>query len=131
MSGKKFTRNRTTYFKYKAPIYHKQFVPITSTNKPRVRSNHLGNITSIYEKKYGITLHAIKRYLERFEGRENVKLSSISKSEKKAICKRIADLLPTNFRKCTVKVVLKFGEGHKAVISGEGVVITIINKEMK
>ncbi len=129
MSKRKPTRNRTTYFKYKAPIYHKQYMPVTSTNRVKVRSDGSNNISSIYEIEYGVTLHAMRRYLERFEGRERVKLSHLSKVEKVEICKKIVALLPTNFRECTVKVKIKFGEGHKAVISNEGVVVTIINEE--
>ncbi len=131
MNKKRSIRSRTTYFKYKAPIYHKQYVPLTSTNKLKIRSDGSNNTSSIYETKYGVTVHAMRRYLERFEGRDRVKLAHISKVEKVAICKSIVALLPTNFRKCTVKVKVKFGEGHKAVISSEGVVVTIINKETR
>ena len=120
-------KKRRSYFKYKAPDYHKEHVkPQPAKVKPILRDTEVA-ASGYWVEKYGITSHALQRYVERFKGINNVDVTKLNHKEKVALHLELLAYLPEGFRNTNIPMKINLDNNYKAVINNKGIVITVMN----
>jgi len=120
------TRRDKSYYKYKAPKYHRQYVPAKkSKGQPILRDTDI-EANGYWVDTYHITYHALQRYLERFLNVTDKEVKDFSYNEKVKLLKELTSLLPEKFYLTTIPMKISLENGYKAVINEKGNVITIM-----
>ena len=120
-------KKRRNYFKYKAPEYHREHVESQpSRGKPILRDTEVA-ASGYGVEKYGITAHALQRYVERFKGIDDVDVTKLSHKDKVALHLELTNYLPEGFKNTNIPMKINLGNGYKAVINNKGVVVTVMN----
>ena len=123
--GKTIRKNKS-YYKYKAPIYHKEYVE-SSKSKSQPINRHK-NYDSYWGEKFNVTHHALERYVERFLDLD-ICVAELTHKEKVKLTEELIQMLPSNFKEVNVPMKYVLSNGCKAVVNEHGIVVTIMKNK--